>query len=60
MNSIASIHSADIARQQMNRNAEAARTFAQRHTPEERSTTPRRRTVWRVRWPHTARAGIVG
>ena len=35
MNSISSIHAADIARQQMARNAEAARTYTQRHAAEE-------------------------
>jgi hypothetical protein len=60
VNSITSIHAADIARQQMTRNAEAASRYTRRHAPEERPATPRRRHVWRIRWHHPARAGIVG
>ena len=60
MNSISSIQAAHIARQQMDRNAEAARRYTQRHAPEEPRPTPRRRRTWRVRWHHPARAGVVG
>ncbi|MEO5708449.1 MAG: hypothetical protein ABIQ59_01310 [Nocardioidaceae bacterium] len=59
MNSITSIHAAEIARQQTARNEEAARTYTQRHAAQESSETSTRRAAWRVRWHYPARAGIV-
>ncbi len=60
MNSITGIFAADLARQQMTSSAQAARVYAQRRPAEQPRTTPRRRPVWRIRWHHPARAGLVG
>ena len=57
MNSISSIHAADVARQRTQVSAEAARRYTQRHAEPERREdvrTPRRRRVpWRRVRPAT-------
>lgn len=59
MNSINFITGPEIARQQMARNAEAARTCTQRRSPKQPKPA-RQHVSWRVRWQHPVRARVVG